>query len=351
MVTANQLSAALRSVGGLGGQGWSLDTLADGANEAMKQAGITTRNGAAVFIAQCMVESAYFRTTREYNGSSTRYAPYYGRGFIQVTWRDNYAKFGAWCKSRNLVSDADTFVKVPDRLADPRWAWLGAVWYFRTHRHGLVELANKGDNIKVGRAINRGDAHSQYAAYGEDHRQKAYNALLNAGITAPGKASSGGSSSDTYKPTGTMTVKQVQTAVGVTADGVYGSGTMAAVKKMQSRLKVSADGKWGPGTEKAYKASKAKPAPAPAPSPAKIKVDGDFGVATIKALQRKVKVKADGVFGTGSKKAVQAWLNVKADGVFGKASVTALQRKVGAKPVNGVWGTGTTKALQTYLNK
>ena len=28
----------------------------------------------------------------EYGGSSTRYAPWYGRGYVQLTWEDNYAK-------------------------------------------------------------------------------------------------------------------------------------------------------------------------------------------------------------------------------------------------------------------
>ena len=69
MTTAAQVRAALVSVGGLGGQGWSLDTIAAGADDAMRQAGITTREGAACLVAQCMVESAYFRTTREIGGT------------------------------------------------------------------------------------------------------------------------------------------------------------------------------------------------------------------------------------------------------------------------------------------
>lgn len=192
MITGKHIEAALRSVGAMGGQQWSMDELAKGANDALLQSGITTRQGAAVFIAQCMVESAYFRTTREYTykvgtagyKNMMRYYPYTGRGFLQITWADNYQKFGKWCYDRKLVPSPNYFMSPNhDRLADPKWAWLGAVWFFTSNN--LVGLANSGENIKVGRAVNRGNANSPYEAYGEDHRKAAYAALLNAGITAP----------------------------------------------------------------------------------------------------------------------------------------------------------------------
>lgn len=236
-VTASHIEAALRSVGGLGGQAWPLTTIAAGADEALRQAGITTRQGAAVFVGQCMVESAYFRTTREYGGASARYAPYYGRGFIQVTWADNYRAFGRWCHARDLVPNGDWFMSPnQDRLADPKWAWLGAVWYFTTHRHGLVALANKGDNVKVGRAINRGDAHSRYAAYGEDHRVKAYNALLNAGISAPTGAPSTGSTAST-KTYDRDDMRRFQRVHGVKDDGLYGPATAKQAEAIRRVLK------------------------------------------------------------------------------------------------------------------
>lgn len=233
MTTAAQIRAALASVGGLGGQGWSLDVIAAGADDAMRAAGITTREGAACLVAQCMVESAYFRTTREYGGSKARYAPYYGRGFIQITWRENYAKFGAWCHDRGLVPSPDWFLSPnEDRLADPKWAWLGAVWYFTTHPHGLVALANKGENVKVGRAINRGDAYSPLPAYGEDHRIAAYRALLAAGITAPKATAAAAATTYTRDD-----VRRLQRIIGVDADGAWGSLTERQVQALRRCLK------------------------------------------------------------------------------------------------------------------
>lgn len=291
MTTAAQIRAALVSVGGLGGQGWTLDTIAAGADDAMRQAGITTREGAACLVAQCMVESAYFRTTREYGGSRTRYAPYYGRGFIQVTWRSNYAAFGAWCKARGLVPDADYFVNVPDRLADPKWAWLGAVWYFTTHRHGLVALANRGENIKVGRAINRGDAYSRYAAYGEDHRVAAYQALLAAGITPPGKATTPAATPAKAQPTDRAT---------------------------WLRKRIATHGIWSP--------------------------------ATIRRLQAEVDVPIDGIAGKQTWAAVQRWVGATPDGVRGPQTVRALQRHLGLRQT-GVWSAYLRRRLQVHLNR
>jgi len=43
-------------------------------------------------------------------------------------------------------------------------------------------------------------------------------------------------------------VKKVQTALGLTADGIFGSGTKAAVKEFQSKNGLSADGIVGPNT-------------------------------------------------------------------------------------------------------
>ena len=83
--------------------------------------------------------------------------------------------------------------------------------------------------------------------------------------------------------------------------------------------------------------------------PKALVVDGEFGPATITALQRKIGAKADGEFGPLSKRALQMWLGVHVDGVVGPVTVRALQARVGAR-VDGFWGPKTTAALQRYLN-
>lgn len=147
-----------------------------------------------------------------------------------------------------------------------------------------------------------------------------------------------------WKPTGKMTVRQIQKAVGVTADGLYGESTKAAVKKYQGKLGVAADGLWGESTEAAHNSGGSKS------KGALLAVDGIEGAATVKALQRHVGAKVDGIRGRSTNKAMQKWLGVAQDGKVGPATIRALQKKIGT-PVDGIWGRNTTRALQRYLNE
>lgn len=71
---------------------------------------------------------------------------YRGRGLIQITGRDNYAK----------VSDAlaTDFLGDPDQLAQPEYAVRSAMWFWQSH--GLNELADAGQFEKITRIINGG---------------------------------------------------------------------------------------------------------------------------------------------------------------------------------------------------
>lgn len=60
--------------------------------------------------------------------------------------------------------------------------------------------------------------------------------------------------------------KNVQTAVGVTADGIMGPGTKQAVRDFQSRHGLTVDGIWGPASQAAADAG-GHPTPAPTPTP------------------------------------------------------------------------------------
>ncbi|MFD7281775.1 N-acetylmuramoyl-L-alanine amidase [Streptomyces sp. NPDC059862] len=155
-------------------------------------------------------------------------------------------------------------------------------------------------------------------------------------------------------------VVQQQTAVNrlgyspaLVVDGVFGQYTFNGVRWLQEQVGTLADGLWGPATESAYTAYL---------NGETLVVDGVFGTATKRALQRAVGVEADGVWGDGSKRATQRHLNLWADaglvvdGVFGTGSVQAMQRHINTMTraglvTDGVWGAGTTRALQTALNQ
>ena len=55
--------------------------------------------------------AATFQPIAEYGGASRPYAPYYGRGYVQLTWKYNYAKY-----SDKLHQD---YVSNPNEVMQP----------------------------------------------------------------------------------------------------------------------------------------------------------------------------------------------------------------------------------------
>ena len=187
------LGTILDAAGARGGQVATLDVLARGASDAMRLGGMNTINRCAGFLSQTIQESAFLRTTREFGeGAGREYFPYYGRSFIQVTWRDNYQRFGAWAQARGMVTRADTFVRNQDQLADMKWAWLGGVWYF-TGNHGwgrtLVQICDDGNIKTISNAVNRGDPFATKSPGGLTTRKQIWDAALALGSAiVPGAA-------------------------------------------------------------------------------------------------------------------------------------------------------------------
>lgn len=177
-VTGAMFKAALSKMGAYGKQIDTMDNLAASLNTALKQAPKLTRKGIASFMATMMQESAWFRTRTEYGTATKRYDPYRGRTFEQLTWKANYASFGAWCKAQGLVDSADYFVANPTKLSDEQWQWLGGIWYFTARK--LWDYANAGNHLAVQRAVNLGSATTTKTPSGWPTRKKAYNACLSA---------------------------------------------------------------------------------------------------------------------------------------------------------------------------
>jgi predicted chitinase len=81
------------------------------AKEAHSQ-DICDRNQICYILATIQHETAAtFRPIAEYGGASRPYAPYYGRGYVQLTWKYNYAKY-----SEKLHQD---FVTYPNEVMQP----------------------------------------------------------------------------------------------------------------------------------------------------------------------------------------------------------------------------------------
>lgn len=128
-------------------------------NAAMAEFGITTPARQASFLAQVGHESGQLRYVLELasgaayegrkdlgNTAAGDGVRFKGRGLIQITGRANYAACGA-ALGLDLVAS-------PALLEQPVNACRSAGWFWKTH--GLNELADAGDQVKVTRRINGG---------------------------------------------------------------------------------------------------------------------------------------------------------------------------------------------------
>jgi predicted chitinase len=138
----------------------------------------TTVNAIAMWLAQIGHESDNFNATEEY-AKDGRYAPYIGRTWIQITWKENYARFGAWCAEQGLIDDPDFFVKNPVALAEDKWAAIGPAWYWTVARPSIPELADAGEIVAVTKLIN-GGTNGLYSPP-ETCRQDRYNQAIALG--------------------------------------------------------------------------------------------------------------------------------------------------------------------------
>lgn len=156
-----------------------------------------------------------------------------GRGIKQLTGRNNYTAFG---KTVGMSAE-----EAAEYVATPKGAIESACWFWKKNK--LEKWADKGDNVGLTKKINGG-------TIGLDDRNRRWEealAILGGEIPASKPA-----------PTKARTlrrgmkgddVKRMQKAIGVTADGDFGFGTLTAVKKWQKLNGLVADGIVGPATQ------------------------------------------------------------------------------------------------------
>ena len=117
-----------------------LNVVADALTRSMLKADANTRKREVGFLSQAVIETDFFRTFKEYGaGAGKPYAPYYGRGMHQLTWRDTYAA----C-SKALFSD-DRLAQDPDLiLKDIEVNIAATAWFWRDYKP-FNRLADAGD--------------------------------------------------------------------------------------------------------------------------------------------------------------------------------------------------------------
>jgi putative chitinase len=130
-------------------------------NEYADKYEINTSIRIAAFLAQLIHESNSFKTTREYASGSAYEGRkdlgnifpgdgkrFKGRGYIQITGRNNYSDVSIFIFSdRRLLEN-------PDLLATPHYAMLSAFWFW--HSRNLNALADINYLKTITRRINGG---------------------------------------------------------------------------------------------------------------------------------------------------------------------------------------------------
>lgn len=130
-------------------------------NKYADQFAINTPIRIAAFFAELILESNSFKAVREYASGSAYEGRkdlgniypgdgkrYKGRGYIQITGRNNYSSL-----SKYIFKD-NTLVNNPDLLATPQYAMLSAFWFWDSRK--LNALADINYLKTVTKRINGG---------------------------------------------------------------------------------------------------------------------------------------------------------------------------------------------------
>lgn len=161
-----------------------------------------------------------------------------GRGIIQLTGRDNYTNFG-----KSIGKSPDEVIEYLKTLDG---ALESACWYWNSRN--LNSACDANDIVKMTKLVNGG-------TIGLEDRKKHYEhnlAVLGGAVKsapAPVNPQITDAVTQTVKRGSTgETVKKLQAALGLKADGVFGIGTEASLKSWQAKNGLVADGVAGPKT-------------------------------------------------------------------------------------------------------
>lgn len=76
-------------------------------NKMMRKYGVCSMWRKASFLGNAIQETIWLSTLKESGGNNTRYAPWHGRGFLQLTWPGNYIKYWRY-RGRNIPETLET---------------------------------------------------------------------------------------------------------------------------------------------------------------------------------------------------------------------------------------------------
>lgn len=166
---------------------------------------------------------------------------YRGRGFFQLTGRDNYRRFGD-------IAGVDLEAK-PELLENDLKISIQVAAVYWKHKK-LGPYADKNNARAVSRGVNRGNPEHHRAAHGEAERVSWTSAVLGL-LNNPGPVVDDGSFELGDRSEAVKTLQQNLNTLGYEAgkaDGVYGRKTGRAVSAFQVEEGVEATGRADPET-------------------------------------------------------------------------------------------------------
>lgn len=89
-----------------------------------------------------------------------------GRGYIQLTGKDNYKAFSDWAKEPSIMEN-------PDQVADDKYAGLSAIWFW--NKNGLSKIADT-DNLRDDKTIIKITSRVNGGTHGLVDRTERFNA-------------------------------------------------------------------------------------------------------------------------------------------------------------------------------
>jgi peptidoglycan hydrolase-like protein with peptidoglycan-binding domain len=208
------------------------------------------------------------------------------------------------------ASNTDRAVRIPEAQA------MGLAPSFHVRDLTSVELWHKS----ILRSQHRRRMVEQARANRKPVRRVGGIALAAAAVlpAATGVANADNSSQPTVTHVFGASVQSVQSALGITADGIWGPQTESAVRDYQAAHGLTVDGIVGPQTLGSLGI---------ATSATLATASSSGSAATVTAVQSKVGVPADGVFGPQTAAAVKHYQSahgLTADGIVGPATAQAM---------------------------
>lgn len=161
-----------------------------------------------------------------------------GRGIIQLTGRDNYTNFG---KSIGKTPD-----EVIEYLKTLDGALESACWYWNSRK--LNDACDANDITKMTKLVNGGTIGLEDRKKHYEHNLAVLGGAVKSAPTPVNPQITDAVTQTVKRGSQGETVKKLQAALGLKADGVFGIGTEASLKSWQAKNGLVADGVAGPKT-------------------------------------------------------------------------------------------------------